>query len=85
MRRGSAAVSTGDNRNVATISTIVGSFKSVCSKMIRKINPSFAWQPRFYDHVIRKDESLLRIREYIRNNPANWDKDEENIDLLQNY
>jgi putative transposase len=28
------------------------------------------WQPRFYDHIVRTDESLLAIAEYIRNNPV---------------
>ena len=26
----------------------------------------------FYDHVIRSEEDLNRIREYIRNNPLKW-------------
>jgi REP element-mobilizing transposase RayT len=28
-----------------------------------------AWQPNYYEHVIRNEDSLNRIREYIRNNP----------------
>jgi REP element-mobilizing transposase RayT len=38
----------------------------------------FTWQSRFYDHVIRNEESLLRIREYIHRNPLKWDIDENN-------
>ncbi len=30
------------------------------------------WQRSFYDHVIRSEEDLNRIREYIRNNPLKW-------------
>lgn len=41
----------------------------------------FAWQPRFYDHIIRDDQSLERIRRYIQNNPYTWDTDEENPDF----
>ena len=37
------------------------------------------WQRSFYDHIIRNDKSLNNIREYIRNNPATWGEDEENI------
>lgn len=36
------------------------------------------WHRSFYAHVIRDDENLNRIREYIRDNPAKWTLDEEN-------
>jgi len=36
------------------------------------------WQRNYYEHVIRNEESLKRIREYIFNNPAQWDLDPEN-------
>jgi uncharacterized protein (TIGR00252 family) len=36
------------------------------------------WQRSFYDHVIRDEASLNRIREYIASNPLRWDLDREN-------
>ena len=36
------------------------------------------WQSRFYDHIIRDDASLHRIRNYIVNNPKSWDGDHFN-------
>jgi len=36
------------------------------------------WQRNYYEHVIRDEESLNRIREYILNNPAQWALDPEN-------
>jgi len=36
------------------------------------------WQRNYYEHIIRNDESLHRIREYIINNPLQWDLDREN-------
>jgi putative transposase len=36
------------------------------------------WQRNYYEHVIRDDDSLQRIREYIANNPLAWDLDREN-------
>jgi REP element-mobilizing transposase RayT len=36
----------------------------------------FAWQPRFYEHIIRNEESLEKIRKYILNNPIKWELDE---------
>lgn len=41
----------------------------------RKINRNFAWQPRFYDHIIRNDQEYHRIKKYIINNPGNWNDD----------
>jgi len=38
----------------------------------------FAWQARFYDHVIRTEKSLRKIREYIVYNAAKWQFDKEN-------
>lgn len=40
-----------------------------------KIDANFGWQARFYDHIIRSDESYHRISEYILNNPAKWEED----------
>ncbi|MFC1708747.1 transposase [Candidatus Omnitrophota bacterium] len=37
------------------------------------------WQRNYYEHVIRDDADLNEIREYIHNNPMNWDNDSENI------
>ena len=39
------------------------------------------WQRSFHDHIIRNDRSLNAIREYIANNPVNWERD---IDRLIN-
>lgn len=53
-----------------SLGSIIGQFKSVATKRIRKEhNKNFSWQPRFYDHIIRNEKSLLAIRKYIRLNP----------------
>lgn len=36
------------------------------------------WQRNYYEHVIRGELSLQKIRQYIVNNPAQWDLDREN-------
>jgi REP element-mobilizing transposase RayT len=28
------------------------------------------WQPNYYEHVIRNEKALNRIREYIKDNPT---------------
>ena len=43
--------------------------------------PPFAgklWHRNYYEHIIRNDESLNRIRNYIANNPREWEMDWEN-------
>ena len=57
-----------------SISTIIGSFKSVCTKYIRRdySDSNFKWQERFHDHIIRDDNSFERISNYIINNPKKW-------------
>jgi len=64
-----------------TIPTIVRLFKSASTKRINEIRhtPGAAiWQRNYYEHIIRNDESLNRIREYIMTNPIRWEADEEN-------
>ena len=38
------------------------------------------WQRNYYEHVIRDEESLNRIRQYIADNPMHWEFDPENPD-----
>ena len=33
------------------------------------------WQRDYYEHIVRDEKDLIRIREYIQNNPVNWKKD----------
>ncbi|MCX5699193.1 MAG: transposase [Candidatus Omnitrophica bacterium] len=63
-----------------SLSQIIKSFKGVMIKRIRSEfgDIRFAWQRSFYDHVIHNETSLNRIREYIKNNPKQWDMDIEN-------
>jgi REP element-mobilizing transposase RayT len=41
------------------------------------------WQRGYFDHVIRNDASLNRIRQYIIENPARWHFDRENPALTK--
>ena len=68
-------------RNMELLPKIISQYKSSVTRMVRKRwnNHSFGWQKSFYDHVIRNDEDLYRIRAYIQNNPLNWELDKNNI------
>ena len=61
-----------------TLGSIVGQFKSICTKRILAVGHPFAWQPRFHDRIIRDEKTLATVRAYIRNNPARWTTDREN-------
>jgi len=41
------------------------------------------WQRSYFDHIIRTEASLNRIRQYIIENPARWDFDRENPALTK--
>ena len=36
------------------------------------------WQRNYYEHIVRNEKELNSIREYIINNPLQWDLDENN-------
>jgi putative transposase len=48
----------------------------IASTLIQKYNT--IWQKSFHDHIIRDQEDLDRIREYIFYNPLNWHLDSLN-------
>ncbi len=63
------------------LSRLVGAFKKVSSKQINihRQRPGIPfWQRGFYEHVIRHEEALSRIRDYIATNPSRWELDREN-------
>lgn len=63
------------NQGKNTISSMVGSFKSAVAKYCNEIKLRFGWQTRFHDHVIRDADEFYSIRNYIINNPVNWNTD----------
>ena len=54
-----------------SIPAIIGSYKSAVKKYINRIDQdnNFMWHRSFYDRIIRTDEELHAIQNYIRNNP----------------
>jgi len=75
MKTGNRPVST--NLNPDSLGSIIGQFKSICTKRIRKLGfENFQWQKGYYDHIIRNEKDLHRIRTYIQNNPLKWEIDE---------
>jgi putative transposase len=60
------------------IPMIIGKLKMQTSKYINILNntPTHKnWQTDYHDHIIRDDQSYWNIKNYIKNNPANWNDD----------
>ncbi|MEM9998726.1 MAG: hypothetical protein AAF809_13575 [Bacteroidota bacterium] len=59
-----------------SLGAIVRSYKSAVTRWARQNeHEAFAWQPRFWDRVIRSERELEATRRYIVNNPLQWHRD----------
>jgi putative transposase len=58
--------------NIVLLSEIVRQFKTFSARRInesRRLSGIPVWQRNYYEHIIRNDDELFRIRKYIRENP----------------
>ena len=70
----------------APLPTIIQWFKTMTTNEYMRGVKTFGWsafrghlwQRNYYEHIIRSEDSLNRIRQYIVDNPALWDSDREN-------
>ena len=64
-----------------SLGALMAGFKSAVTKRINALRgtPGVAvWQRNYYEHIIRNEAALNRIRRYIADNPARWAEDPEN-------
>jgi REP element-mobilizing transposase RayT len=64
-----------------SLGSLVAGLKSAVTSRVRDLfrDPAFeVWQDGYWDRGIRDEADLERTREYIRNNPAEWEQDPEN-------
>lgn len=74
----------GGSRTAPTIQPkslgrLIGAFKTVSTRQINRVRETPAapfWQRNFYEHVIRNETSLRALREYVANNPLQWELDQ---------
>jgi putative transposase len=67
-----------------TLGEIVGAFKSLTTNAYIRgtyecgwsLFDRRLWQRNYYEHIIRDEAALARVRAYIENNPARWAADE---------
>ncbi|WP_373497934.1 transposase [Desulfococcus sp.] len=61
-----------------SLGSLVAGFKSAVTirvNELRKTPGAKLWQRNYWEHIVRNECELNRIREYIRNNPARWETD----------
>jgi REP element-mobilizing transposase RayT len=64
-----------------SLGSFVAGFKSAATTRINILRGTPhvpLWQRNYYEHVIRNEDDLHRIREYIQTNPLRWELDREN-------
>jgi putative transposase len=64
-----------------SIGAIVGQFKAAATRRINAVRGTPVgpvWQRNYFDHIIRDEAELNEIRQYITDNPAAWETDENN-------
>ena len=57
------------------LSVVIRQFKQSITRFANENNIEFAWQARFHDHIIRDNDEMNGIANYIENNVANWKED----------
>ena len=71
-----------------SLADVVQAFKSLTTDAYTKavkagLFPGFhkrLWQRNYYESILRSDIELAKTRQYIQDNPARWDGDQENPD-----
>jgi putative transposase len=69
------------HRSPRSVGSFVAGFKSAVTKRINEMRgtPGLPlWQRNYYEHIIRNEEDLNHVRQYVVDNPARWEHDEEN-------
>jgi len=77
------ALPTPLGRKNPVLGNVIGAYKSTVARLINGIRHTPGapiWQRNYFEHVIRDESDLTRIRQYIQNNPCNWTLDHENLD-----
>lgn len=61
-----------------SVGAVMAGFKSAVTKRINELHQTPGaklWQRNYWEHIVRNEPELNRIREYIHNNPARWELD----------
>ena len=74
-------------RDGTSISQVMQSIKGYTARLVNEKldRRGPLWQRSFYERVIRDEDELNRIRQYIIDNPMRWEEDEENPNRIQSH
>ena len=62
-----------------SLGSIIRSYKSSVTRWCKKNGHGyFQWLRNYYEHIIRSEKELTKIRQYIIDNPLKWEFDQEN-------
>ncbi|MBD2576241.1 transposase [Oscillatoria sp. FACHB-1406] len=67
-----------------SVSSILRCYKAAVTRKINLLCNSKAypiWQKNYYEHIVRDEESLSSIRQYIIDNPLVWENDPEYLSV----
>jgi REP element-mobilizing transposase RayT len=81
LRHATGAIRKSPLRRRMLLPNVIGYFKMKTGKRINQLRarPGAAvWQRNYYEHIIRSEDELGKIREYIATNPLRWLSDPEN-------
>ena len=75
-----------------SLSSFIGGYKSTVTKRINRMNAVGAtggspvvgteqtiWQRNYHDRIVRNDDELTKIRQYINDNPWHWETDDHHM------
>lgn len=82
---GRGAENKGAASSAPTLGDILRAFKSISAIAVNRLlgrSGRSLWQRNYYEHIVRSENELACIREYIANNPAQWALDRENPDCV---
>lgn len=71
----------GAASSAPTLGEVLRAFKSISAVSVNRVLGRQGiplWQRNYHEHIIRSEDDLANIRQYIANNPLKWDLDENN-------
>lgn len=74
-----------------SVGAVIGAYKSLTTHTYIEGVKAEAWLPfrnrlwqrNYYEHIVRNDEALSELRQYVLYNPAHWACDRENPLVLR--
>jgi len=75
----------GGSRTAPTVASrkplgrLIGAFKTVSTKRVNELLKTpgdILWQRNYWEHIVRNEDSMAKIADYVLNNPKTWESDQ---------